>query len=340
MEFGSEVNGPGSFSGTIAPRWLKANVTSLMPHKALIYAEADALLRWGGLIWSVEAQEGEYRVEAASWSSYLTARHDTHGELRARGPYVNQDPCKIIRDVWAYAQEQPDGNLGVIVDSTNSSAKAGTPAEPWHSYWYETPVLADLVDGLVEEEGAPQYTCTSRFLTNGSIEKRIRLGYPRLGARRTDIGFRSGVNITAAPKISYSGDDFANVIIGTGSGEGTATRYAVDPARDGGLRMERVLALPTVNGTDVLGRRIAAERRIRQIMGDVEEITVRDHPSAPLGSWQIGDDVQVSVHTEWADWTGWSRIIGDSYKPGENADTATLTLRRADTFHYGSPEAT
>lgn len=184
----------------------------------------------------------------------------------------------------------------------------------------------------------PQYTNTCSFQTNGTIRKRLVLAYPRLGARRTDISFRTGVNIVAAPPVQYNGDDFANVVIGTGSGEGTATRYAVDPVRDGGLRMESVLALPTVNGTDILGRRIAAERKRRQVMGDVQEITVRDHPAAPLGSWQIGDDVQVSVHNDWVSWTGWSRIIADSYKPGENEDTATLTLQRADTFHYGSPE--
>ncbi|THA29174.1 hypothetical protein E6R18_25010 [Streptomyces sp. A1277] len=338
VEFGSEVNGPGSLTGTVAPRWLRANVTVLMPHAAEIYAEADGFLRWGGLVWAVEAEGDQYRVEAASWSSYLTRRHDTHGELRARGPYVNQDPCKIIRDVWAYAQEQPDGNLGVTVDTTTSSAKAGTPAEPWHSYWYETPVLGDLVDGLVSEDGAPQYTNTCSFQTNGSIRKRLVLGYPRLGARRTDISFRTGVNVITAPPVKYAGDDFANVVIGTGSGEGTATRYAVDPVRDGGLRMESVLALPTVNGVDVLGRRIAAERKRRQVMGEVEEITIRDHPNAPLGSWQIGDDVQVAVHNDWVSWSGWSRIVADSYKPGENEDTATLTLQRADSFHYGSPE--
>jgi hypothetical protein len=73
-------------------------------------------------------------------------------------------------------------------------------------------------------------------------------------------------------------------------------------------------------------------------MGQVDQITVRDHPNARLGSWQIGDDVQVSVHNEWTSWTGWCRITADSYQPGDNPDQAVLTLRRADSFHYGSPE--
>lgn len=336
VQFGNELNGPGEFSATVAPKWAYANADLLSPPSTLIYAEADGFLRWGGLVWDTTPTGPEFPIEAAGWSSYLTKRHDAHGELGGRGPYTYQDPCVIIRDVWAYAQEQPDGNLGVVVDTTNSSATAGTPAEPWHSYYYETPTLADHVDDLVSEPGAPQYTNVSTWQANGQIEKRIKLGYPRLGTRRTDISFSTGVNIVDSPPVRRSGDDFANVVIGTGSGEGTATRFAVDPARDGNLRMEAVMALPTVNGIDVLGRRIAAERKRRQVIGSIEQITIRNHPSAPIGSWQIGDDVYATVHNEWVSFTGWVRIIADSYKPSDAPDRAVLTVRRADTYHYGA----
>ncbi|MFD8899912.1 hypothetical protein [Streptomyces ardesiacus] len=336
-EFGNELNGPGQLTGTLTPRFVKANVDSLIPGKAVIYAEADGYLRWGGLIWDITAQDGEYQIEAASWSSYLTKRHDTHGELAGRGPYVYTDPCDIIRDVWAYAQAQPDGNLGVVVDNTVSWLTVGTPAEPWHSYWYENPNLGDHLDDLVSEESAPQYTNSCRYLGNG-VEKRLRIGYPRLGARRTDISFRTGVNIIDAPPVQYAGDDFANVVIATGSGEGTATRRAEAPSRDGGLRMETVLALPSVNGNDVLGKRAAAELKWRKVMGQVESITVRDHPNAPLGSWQIGDDIPVTVNNQWTSWSGWCRVIADSYRPTESPDQAVLTLKRADSFHYGPAE--
>ncbi|MFE1949932.1 hypothetical protein ACFW9D_05620 [Streptomyces sp. NPDC059524] len=338
VQFGNELNGPGEFQGTLAPRWAKANTAALEPGIALIYAEADGILRWGGLIWDTTPQDGEFPVEAAGWSSYLTKRHDVDGELGGRGPYVYTDPCTVIRHLWAYAQEKADGDLGVVVDATNSNAKVGTPAEPFHSYWYETPNLGDMLDDLVSEDGAPQYVNTCSKQANGTIERRLRLGYPRLGARRTDISFTSGVNLVDSPPVKRAIDDYANTVIGTGSGEGRSTRYAVDAVRDGRLRLEHVLALPTVNGTDTLGRRVGAERKRRQIMGEVEQITIRDHPAAPLGSWQIGDDVRVTVNNQWTSWSGWCRITADSFKPGDAPDRATLTLRRADSFHYGSPE--
>ena len=339
VDFGRELNGPGHLSGTLAPKFVQANIDVLRPGRAVIYAEADGLLRWGGLVWSVEAEGSKYKVEAAGWSSYLTRRHDTHGNLDGRGPYTFGDPCTIIRDVWAYAQEQPDGDLGVVVDATGSGARAGTPEEPWASFTYETPVLGGLVDDLVREPGSPDYVCDQEYQANGTVRKRVRLGWPRLGARRTDISFRTGVNIVSAPPVSFDGDAYANVVIATGSGEGSATRYAVDPVRDGGLRMESVLSLPNVNGVDVLGRRAAAERRARQVMGAVESFTVRDHAAAPLVAWQIGDDVLVQVSNPWVSWSGWVRILSESYRPTEgDGDQATLTVARADAFHYGSAE--
>lgn len=338
VEFSRELNGPGSFQGTLAPRFLHSHPGVLEPGRTLIYVEADGLLRWGGIVWDTVMQDAEYRVEAAGWSSYLNKRHDHHGELNGRGPYVYQDPCRIIRDIWAYAQEQPDGDLGVTVDATYSTAKVGTPGEPWHSYWYETPVLGAMVDDLVGEDDSPDYTDDCEYQANDTVARRLRLGYPRLGARRTDISFRAGVNLVGPMAVRRSGDDYANTILATGSGEGTARRFAVESVRDGGLRLESVLALPDVNGSDVLGKRARAERKRRMVMGEVASLAVRHHPNAPLGSWQVGDDVMVQARADWGVWSGWSRITADSIRPaGESGeDQIVLTVARADSFHYGS----
>ncbi|TJZ49467.1 hypothetical protein FCH28_24465 [Streptomyces piniterrae] len=121
------------------------------PGTTLIYAERKGQLRWGGLIWQAEPEGDELKVEAAGWTSYLQQRHDLDGELGGRGPYVRTDPCKTARDIVAYAQSIPDGDLGLRVDSTTSKAMVGTPSEPWHSRWWETPVLGGQFDDLVKE---------------------------------------------------------------------------------------------------------------------------------------------------------------------------------------------
>lgn len=165
VEFGPDLNGPGELTGTLKPRFVSAHPELIDPGTTLIYAERDGQLRWGGLVWQCTPEGPEYKLEAASWHSYLSKRYDVDGELGARGPYTYTDPCIIIRAVWEYAQSAPDGDLSVTVDATTSTTTVGTPAEPWQSLWWETPNLAEHIDNLVQEAGSPEYTCDTEWAT-------------------------------------------------------------------------------------------------------------------------------------------------------------------------------
>ncbi|MFD8516608.1 poly-gamma-glutamate hydrolase family protein [Streptomyces antimycoticus] len=170
----------------------------------------------------------------------------------------------------------------------------------------------------------------------GTPWRRIQLGYPRLGRRRTDISFATGVNIVTTTVVPQSADDYAQVILATGAGEGRARYRAIDAVRNGRLRLEHHLDLPDVRGNDVLERRARAERTWRQRMGTISDITVIDHPAAPYGSWQVGDDVQVTVHDQWVDFTEWMRITGWRTQPdGDQGERFVISLERADSYHYG-----
>lgn len=337
VEYGPELNGPGALTASLAPRFGRTRPDIMDEGNTLLYVEREGHLRWGGVLWQVTPEDRTLSLEAAGWSSYLQRRHDIHGEYDGRGPYVYADPCQVIRDIWAYAQSLPDGDLGVAVDPTVSTAKVGTPADPLKSAWWEEPVLGDAVDDLVAAVDSPDYSCDTQWGSDGSIRRRLRLGYPRLGTRRTDISFTSGVNILNSPAVPRSADEFAQTVIATGAGEGRSKRRHVDSVRDGRLRMETVLALPDVKGTDVLARRATAERTRRQLRGTVEQISIRpDHPAAPLGSFQVGDDVFTTVSNDWIDFASWMRIVGWSVRTGgADGETLTVLLARADSFHYG-----
>ena len=338
VSYGPELNGPGALTGRLSPRFVASDPQVIDPGNRFVYVERDGLLRWGGILWKATPQNADYALEAAGWSSYLQRRHDIHGELDGRGPYVNADPCRVLRDIWAYCQSLPDGDIGVTVDGTTSTATVGTPAEPLHSSWWETPVLGDMADGLVDADDSPDYTCAVAWGPDGAFTHRLQVGYPRLGARRADIRFSTGVNIIDSPPVDRSGDDYANTVIGTGAGEGRSMLRAVDSVRDGRLRLECVLPLPQVKGSDILARRTAADRKRRQILGSVEQITVRpDHPAAPYGAYQVGDDVLVDVHNVWASYTGWARILGWTVQPGgDSGESVVIDLARADSYHYGA----
>ncbi len=291
---------------------------------------------WGSLIWRAEPIGGAYPIEAAGFTSYLERRHDSHGNLNGRGPYTYGDPCKLLRDVWAYCQEQPDGDLGVVVDDTTSKAKIGTPEEPYASTWWETRTLADLVVDAVDADGGPEWTEQVDWGA-GLPQRRFRIGWPRLGTRRTDVSFTTGVNIASAQPVTYDGDTYAQVVIALGSGEGRSRRRAIDAVRDGRLRLEEVLDLPAVKGEDQLAAKARTKRIARQIRGDVQQVDIIDHPSARFGSFAVGDDVRVQVHDEWTDYDGWARVTGWTLTPaqGNQQELMTVSLARADSFTYG-----
>jgi len=214
LEYGPELNGPGSLTGTLSPRLLASNPTLTDPGTTNIYVESDGQIVWGGLVWDVRTQGPKYAIEAASWSSYLQKRFDLDGQFGGRGPYTYADRCQVIRDIWTYAQSIVDGDLGVIVDNTTSTSTIGTPQDVYNSFWYDTNCLGDKVDDLVSGDATPDYTCTTAWNADKTdVVKRLALGWPRLGRRRTDISFSSGVNIITDPEVAKAGDDYAQVVL-------------------------------------------------------------------------------------------------------------------------------
>lgn len=337
LEYGPELNGPGSLTGTLAPRLLASNPTLADAGNTLIYAESAGQIVWGGIVWDVRTQGSQYAIEAASWSSYLQHRFDLHGEFGGRGPYTYADRCQVIRDIWAYAQSAADGSLGVLVDATTSSSKVGTPDDVYHSYSYDVNCLGDKVDDLVSADASPDYTCTTSWNTDKTaVVKRISLGWPRLGRRRTDITFSSGVNIIEDPQIARAGDDYAQVVIASGSGDGSAKLRQISAVRNGRLRLEAAVDAPELNGNDTLKARADAERAWRQVLGSVDTITIRNTSAARIGAWQAGDDVYTRINNDWGSFTGWCRVTGWTVKPdAQGGPQAVINLKPSAMYNYG-----
>jgi hypothetical protein len=337
LEYGPELSGPGELRGTLSPKLIASQPALVDPGNTFIYVESGGQIEWGGIIWDARSQGSTYTIEAASWSSYLQKRFDLHGEHGGRGPYVYTDRCQIIRNIWAYAQEQSDGNIGVTVDPTTSTSKVGIPGDEYHSYWYDLKSLGDQVDELVSDQATPEYTCVTAWNADKTaVVKRIKLGWPRLGTRRTDITFASGVNIIEEPEEILSGDDYAQVVIGTGAGDGSAKLRQISAVRNGRLRLEAAAAFPEINGNDILKQRVDWERALRQTLGTVEQVTLRDTPAAPFGSWQVGDDVYTRIHNDWTSFTGWCRITSWTVHPtARGGPQAVVSLKPSAMYSYG-----
>ena len=64
-------------------------------------------------------------------------------------------------------------------------------------------------------------------------------------------------------------------------------------------------------------------------MEDISALEVRDHPQAPIGSYDVGDEIRVQGDTGWADIDLWMRVTAIGISP-EAGDAASLSLIRSD----------
>lgn len=341
-----ELSGPGALRGTVSPDTgvLRAADGRLLLEKwgTLIHAEADGLIRWSGIVVRSEFSGSAWSVECAGLSTY------PHGmPYTAEYSGIRVDPAAVVKNIWAHLQSQPDGDLGVrVVGSTpvrigtdpkdvsfttGSGDDVAFVAGPYELFWWESPDCGAEIDSLAAE--GPFDWVEAHSWDGDTVDHRIEIAYPRAGRRRTDLAFVEGDNVISSIVVTDDGDDFANGVLGIGAGEGKGAVRRLTAVRDGRLRRVKVRAAKDVRSGVRLDSMIADDlRRMRDVL-TVGSVTVRDHPNAPIGSWALGDDIEVRAVVPWLGQVDvWCRIVGWSLL---SEDTAELVLERSDSFSYG-----
>src|SRR5690606_37600530 len=98
-----ELSGAGALAGSLAPDlggMLAEDDTPLLDEwGSLVYAEADGIIRWGGIVISSRFQKSAWRVECAGFATY------PHG-IPYGGHYsqIGVDPAAVIRHLWSHVQ--------------------------------------------------------------------------------------------------------------------------------------------------------------------------------------------------------------------------------------------
>lgn len=204
-------------------------------------------------------------------------------------------------------------------------------AEPYVLAWDEATDLGGEIASLADTYS---FDLVEQHRWNGdTIASSFEIAYPRTGTRRTDLAFIQGDNVVEVVTPAFDGNEYANVIVGVGAGEGTKSVHTEVGSRDGRLRRTAVYTDKTAKTTDRLA---AAARNVlahRLNVLEIPEITVRDHDNARIGSWALGDDVLVEATIPWlGEVSLWHRVTGWSLL---SQDRARLTLARSDSFTYG-----
>jgi hypothetical protein len=260
--------------------------------------------------------------------------------------WIDKDPLFLARHIWSYLQAQPGGNLGLQVDqTTNTPVRRGTALEqvefdtqagpvsfesgPYRLAWYQTDNLGKEIDDLASETPF-DYVERHAWADDGSdvIEHFLDFGYPRIGIQNGGR-FVEGENIRVNPSRQQRGELYANEVLTIGAGDGRAALRGHAPTdRRGRLRRVQVVTDKSLRSQLKVNRRAAEEVALRQSKQSIEEIIVTDSNLAPFGSWNDGDDILVSLDSDWGDLEVWVRVLATTYTPETNQ--ASLSVRRTD----------
>lgn len=334
------LSGPGGVSGQVeveVPRLhgLVAGTTGLY-----CLSDHGVVLGGGVLQPTTMRQGGLLGLDARGHAGYL--RGMPYDGDRS---WVQVDPAWLIRHAWAHVQAVPAHDLGVVVDDLQTPVRIGEEerevrfetrdgeevefnAGPVKWNYWQTHDLGSTFDRLAMDtpiEYAMHHTWDARAST---VRHRLRLGYPTLGRRRTDLSFTVGVNVVDEPAVSGGGAVSRVLVVGAGEGSEARRGMASRPAAAlGGTHVVMDKGL-----TSNAACRAEAQRILDWMTGadEVSTILVMDHPNAPLGTWQVGDDIRLLGSG--AGWGGdvdmWVRVLSDDIDPERRR--ATLTVTRAE----------
>lgn len=361
-----DLSGPGGIRGTISPAVARLRTGSgqplFVPWSTALFAEKDGVLRGGALLADMSEKGADLSLDCVGFTGYLNGQPYTENRS-----WITEDPLVIARHLWAHQQWRQRGNLGVTLDDTLSGQYIGTPEDsvkwgevtetqwnrlmaqgwkgkagdgeeriyppenadtgPYTLQWWKDHDLGKAFEDLALN--TPFDYLMTHSWDGEAIRHHLRLGYPVIGQRRQDLTFEVGVNVFDSPTIDYDGDAYASEVIVLGAGEGRKIIRGGDARDTGRLHRAVVVQDKTLLRDGDADRLASRELAFRLGDADFDQIVVKEHPNAPLGSFAPGDEIEVRQRPEWsAPFSLWVRILAVETEPELNQ--ATLTVARVE----------
>lgn len=199
--------------------------------------------------------------------------------------------------------------------------------------WWNSTDIAQEIEAIRAEsvfDWREQHTW--KDAAKSSVAHTWVAAHPRIGMYRTQLRFCEGENIVQPATVTRDGSQYAQRVIGTGSGQGSATIRSTVTGPGGRLNRSFVYTDQTVTST---ARMTVLARKVQASMNNIDAVTsivIKNHKNAPFGSFNCGDDINVMLCTGWQHGTAKSRITQMTQDP--TTDLMTLTLARSDSFSY------
>lgn len=192
-------------------------------------------------------------------------------------------------------------------------------AEPLILDWSETDDIQKVINDMVDLSGI-EYRERSSW--NGDdIYYRLEMGHP-LGARRTNIHFEIGPNVSVVPSVKFT--EYSSGVLVLGAGEGDKRIRKEKHSTTGGLRKVVVQSAPQATSAAKADSEAKRFLKEAQAQRTIDQITVTNHSLAPFGTFGPGDEIRVTGDAGWADLDTWVRIEKITYSP--DTDTADMEV--------------
>ncbi len=332
VSFSSVLNGTGQLSGTVDltdPRVQTTNPLGLtVPNRTLIAVDYLGALVWGGIVlprkramtsdagnqsfrlgvtcselWSYFAS----RVQATDYSAPPTSGFGTMSLWTATPWDASLIACQIIQDALGVSHGNLLGGMGLLLDGATPSG--GSPAAPsgdWVAINYplttcqtvETIVtqLAQLGLGVGFDFGVD----VAYSAGPGSAPvATINISYPRRGRTFAQNNLLIDATTARAYEFPEDGSQTANQVYEIGGSSAISVNQNITPLDQGYPLWERVFSRAQAQSQNIIAllQQIGeSDLALYSYPPTVPTITLGvTDPNLPLGSFTVGDDVEVNI---------------------------------------------
>lgn len=302
-----------------------------------LWVEDSGTFHGGGIVTTVEHADRQIRVGCVGITGYATGMP----WLAPREDLIDVDPLDIVRKIWTHLQGEPGGDLHLAVDPLTSPVRVGEEERevefttgagedvsfetgPFRLNPIDTQNLAKTIDDLAAD--TPFDYLEETYWDGEEIRHRLRLGYPSLGVRRTQMRFHTTENLAVLPTLGFDEEEYASDVLLIGAGEGREAITAHAPSPPARLRRVAVVADKSIRSKSAATRRAREELTARTPNGEVTSLTVWDSPSARIDELSPGDTIRIAGPLlTGAALDHWVRIVEIS-RSVEDPSTAALAV--------------
>lgn len=291
---------PGGWDAQIDGSRPEAHQSILDEARTLVYVQHGDRLLFGGPLWKRDAQDGVVRVGGGSFWSYFDHRYITPADW-GLGPTLTLtgEQLAFADAILSVVQAQPGGNIRLIV--RRHPASSGVVRTRSYADTDDKKV-SEALEELAQLDNGFEFTETVEWGVGNppAPVQYLDLFYPRagvvLGGSAAPTVWQHGREITvqSAPD---DGELMSNHVraVGKGDGAGKPTATAASPILDYPL-LESRLQMHDITDPALLAAAAARELEVTVDPPATIKVKLLDLEHYPLGSWGVGDDVQVSAH--------------------------------------------